>query len=55
VLKDFETKDLEALLKVSKIRQYEPKEMIIKEGESDKRIYFLISGEVWSCLNLLTP
>ena len=46
VLKDFETKDLEALLKVSKIRQYEPKEMIIKEGESDKKIYFLISGEV---------
>ncbi len=46
VLKDFETKDLEALLKVSKIRQYEPKEMIIKEGESDKGIYFLISGEV---------
>ncbi len=46
VLRDFETKDLEALLKVSKIRQYEPKEMIIEEGESDKRIFFLISGEV---------
>lgn len=46
VLKDFETKDLEALLKVSRIRQYEPKEMIIQEGDSDKRIFFLISGEV---------
>ncbi len=46
VLKEFETKDLEGLLKVSKIRQYEPGELVIKEGDIDTRIYFLISGSV---------
>ncbi|MFZ5570960.1 MAG: cyclic nucleotide-binding domain-containing protein [Thermodesulfobacteriota bacterium] len=46
VLKEFELKDLEGLLRVSKIRQYAPGELIIKEGEIDRRIYFLINGSV---------
>ncbi len=46
VLKEFDTKDLEELLKVSRIRQYEPKELIIKEGDADTMIFFLISGKV---------
>ncbi len=46
VLREFDTKDLEELLKVSKIRQYEPKELIIKEGDQDSIIFFLISGKV---------
>ncbi len=46
VLNEFETKDLEQLLKLSKIRQYEPNEIIIKEGDKDSRIFFLISGSV---------
>ena len=51
VLKEFETKDLEGLLTVSKIRHYDAKETIIKEGEKDSRIFFLISGSVKVCKN----
>ncbi len=46
ILKDFEIKDLEGLLQVSKVRQYDPDEVIIQEGEVDSRIFFLISGGV---------
>lgn len=46
VLKQFETKDLEGLLRLSKVRQYEAGERIIAEGEVEKKIYFLISGKV---------
>lgn len=46
VLKEFDSKDLEGLLKVSKIRHYESKEIIIKEGEKDSRIFFLLSGKI---------
>jgi len=47
VIKDFEVKDLEGLLKASKVRQYKSGEPIIKEGElADSRIFFLISGKV---------
>ena len=47
VIKDFEVKDLEGLLKASKIRQYKSGEPIITEGEqADSRIFFLISGKV---------
>jgi CRP/FNR family transcriptional regulator, cyclic AMP receptor protein len=46
ILKEFEVKDLEGLLKASKIRQYKPSEIIIQEGETDSRIFFLVSGSV---------
>ncbi len=51
VLKEFETKDLEGLLKVSKIRHYDAKEVIMKEGEKDSIIFFLLSGSVKVCKN----
>ncbi|MFO7963698.1 MAG: cyclic nucleotide-binding domain-containing protein [Desulfobacterales bacterium] len=46
VFKDMETKKLASLLKVSKIRQYEAGEAIIKKGEDDPWIYFLLQGGV---------
>ncbi len=46
VLKEFETRDLEELLRVSKVRQYKSGELIIKEGEMGNQIFFLITGQV---------
>ena len=40
----FNRKELDALLKMSKLRVYEPGETIIKQGEIDSWIYFLIYG-----------
>jgi CRP/FNR family transcriptional regulator, cyclic AMP receptor protein len=45
-LRDFEVNSLNALLKLSKVRQYEFGESIIKEGDSDPWLYILISGKV---------
>ena len=45
-LKHFETKNLGKMLRLSKIRKYEDGEQIIKEGDTDPWIYFLLSGEV---------
>jgi CRP-like cAMP-binding protein len=45
-LKHFETHSLGRLLRLSKIRQYEHGEPIIKEGDTDPWLYFLISGSV---------
>ena len=45
-LKKFETESLGQLVRLSKIREYEPGEIIIKEGEKDRWIYFLLSGKV---------
>ncbi len=45
-LKNFETKSLSRLIKLSKVRQYEDGECIIKEGDTDPWLYFLLSGEV---------
>ena len=45
-LKNFETKSLSRLIKLSKVRQYEAGETIIKEGDTDSWLYFLLSGEV---------
>lgn len=45
-LKNFETKSLSRLIKLSKVRQYEDGELIIKEGDTDPWLYFLLSGEV---------
>jgi CRP/FNR family transcriptional regulator, cyclic AMP receptor protein len=45
-LKDFETRNLAKLLRLSKIREYEDGEIIIKEGDNDPWLYFLLSGKV---------
>jgi CRP-like cAMP-binding protein len=45
-LKHFETRNLGKLLRLSKIRQYEDGEVIIKEGDMDPWLYFLLSGEI---------
>ncbi|PIE70907.1 MAG: Crp/Fnr family transcriptional regulator [Deltaproteobacteria bacterium] len=45
-LKHFETKNLSKLLKLSKIREYEDGERIIKEGDLDPWLYFLLKGTV---------
>ena len=42
----FDEKSLEGLLGLSKIRKYEPEELIMEEGNFDSWIYFLISGKV---------
>jgi CRP-like cAMP-binding protein len=46
VFKDFKIGSLGNLLKASKIRKYEHCEWIIKEGEHDPWLYFLLSGRV---------
>ncbi len=43
---DFSKKDLKGILEMSKLRQYEPGEEIMKEGSFDSCIFFLISGKV---------
>jgi CRP-like cAMP-binding protein len=45
-LKDFETRNLAKLLRLSKIRQYENGELIIREGDDDPWLYFLLSGQL---------
>ena len=45
-LAPFDDKNLKGLIELSKIRKYEPEELIIEEGEVDYWIYFLITGEV---------
>ena len=45
-LKNFETKSLGKLLRLSKIREYEAGERIIKEGDRDPWLYFLLSGKI---------
>lgn len=45
-LRNFETKSLSKLLKLSKIREYEDGEAIIQEGDLDPWLYFLLSGKI---------
>jgi CRP-like cAMP-binding protein len=45
-LRKFETKHLKRLLRLSKIREYEHGECIIREGDTDPWLYFLLSGKV---------
>jgi len=45
-LKSFETKSIGNLLRLSKIREYEEGECIIKEGDVDPWIYFLLKGKI---------
>lgn len=45
-LRKFETASLRQLLRLSKIREFEPGEQILKEGDQDPWLYFLLSGKV---------
>jgi len=45
-LKNFETRSLQKLLRLSKIREYEDGELIIEEGGQDPWLYFLLSGKI---------
>ncbi len=45
-LKHFEIKNLAKLLRLSKIREYKDNEVIIKEGDRDPWLYFLLAGRV---------
>jgi len=45
-LKHFEIKNLAKLLRLSKIREYNDGESIIKEGDRDPWLYFLLKGKV---------
>ena len=45
-LKSFDEKDLKGILKLSKIRKYDPGELILEEGRYDNWVYFLVSGKV---------
>ena len=45
-LKHFEIKNLAKLLRLSKIKEYEDGELIIKEGDLDPWLYFLLKGSV---------
>jgi len=45
-LKEFETRNLAKLLRLSKIREYENGERIITEGDEDPWLYFLLSGRL---------
>lgn len=46
VFKNVGAKKLASLLKLSKIRQYEAGECIIRKGERDSWLYFLLQGSV---------
>ncbi len=45
-LKEFETRSLSKLLRLSKIREYEDGEVIIREGDKDPWLYFLLDGQL---------
>jgi CRP/FNR family cyclic AMP-dependent transcriptional regulator len=45
-LRNFETSNLSRLLHLSKMREYEAGEPIIKEGDEDPWLYFLLEGSV---------
>jgi CRP-like cAMP-binding protein len=42
----FNQENLEGALRLSKIREYEPGELILEEGSYDNRIFFIVSGNV---------
>lgn len=45
-LQPFHDEDLRGLLKMSKIERYTPNTLIIKEGQYDNHVYFLVSGRL---------
>ena len=42
----YDNEKLKGLLRLSKIRQYKPTEILLKEGSDEKWIYFILSGSV---------
>lgn len=44
--KNFEDENIEKLIRYCKLRSYSTGELIIKEGDTDKSVYLLISGSV---------
>lgn len=46
LLSHFSDTDLASFLQLAKVREYEPGETIMQEGEIDSWIYFLISGKL---------
>ncbi len=45
-LRQFESKSLGKLLKLSRVREYGDGEVIIREGDADPWLYFLLSGSI---------
>ena len=45
-LRNFETKSLQKLLRLSRIREHEDGEVIIREGDLDPWLYILLSGKI---------
>lgn len=45
-LSNFQLNQLKGMFKLSKIKKYEPGELIIEEGNYDNWVYFLVSGKV---------
>ena len=45
-LRKFETESLRQLIRLAKLREYEPGEIIIEEGAEDPYVYFLLSGNI---------
>jgi CRP-like cAMP-binding protein len=45
-LKNFEARNIGKLLRLSKIREYSDGECIIKEGDEDSWLYFLLAGKI---------
>ena len=45
-LRKFETESLRQLIRLAKLREYEPGEIVIEEGGEDPYVYFLLSGKV---------
>jgi len=46
VLKAFDDEELQELLKMSEIREYDPGDLILEEGKTDGWIFYLVSGKV---------
>tara|TARA_B100000959_G_scaffold282670_1_gene349635 strand:- start:909 stop:1415 length:507 start_codon:yes stop_codon:yes gene_type:complete len=46
IFKQYDDEKLKGLLRLSKIRQYKPNEILIEEGSTEKWIYFMLSGGI---------
>lgn len=44
-LEEFSDSDLQELLQMAKLKQFEPGEMILEQGTHDNWIYYLVSGQ----------
>ncbi len=45
ILKSFEESDLQELLQLANLREFEPGELILEEGAQDSWIFYLVSGK----------